>query len=71
MLIIWKQMKGSDGALARAYLQHGCTLVEIGREAGLHYACCADLRMKTWHGASPAKGALMLFRCVRCAERLN
>jgi DNA-binding MarR family transcriptional regulator len=25
-------------ALARAYLQHGYTLIEIGRAAGLHYA---------------------------------
>ena len=27
-----------NDALARAYLQHGYTLVEIGRAAGLHYA---------------------------------
>ena len=27
-----------NAALARAYLEHGYTLTEIGREAGLHYA---------------------------------
>jgi DNA-binding MarR family transcriptional regulator len=27
-----------NAALARAYLQHGYMLVEIGRAAGLHYA---------------------------------
>ena len=30
-------------ALAAAYLKHGYTLTEIGREAGLHYATVSRL----------------------------
>ena len=40
-----------NAAMARAYLQHGYTLSDIGREAGLHYATVSRI-IKTMENIS-------------------
>jgi DNA-binding MarR family transcriptional regulator len=40
---VFKHQAARNEALARAYLQHGYTLVEIDREAELHYATASRI----------------------------